>query len=67
LSGGLLILAAIMSYQIAAQVAGFVSEGMIPIHPPFVAGPTLVWVAMLLWSAWRLGRGGCRNRRNAAG
>ena len=58
LSGTMVILAVIVSHQLAVQVFGFFSEGMLPLYLPFVTGPTLVWVGVLVWSAWQLSRGG---------
>ncbi len=58
LSGTMVILAVIVSCQLAAAVPVFISDRMLPIYLPFVAGPTLVWIAMLVWCAWRLSREG---------
>ena len=62
LSGILLAIPVIVIVPTAAFVwNGFRTEHFLLIHLPFMLGPTLAWVAALLWSAWLL-----RRRKTAA-
>ena len=57
LSGILLAIPVIVIVPTTAFVLnGIRKEGFLMVHLPFMLGPTLVWVAALLWSAWLLYR-----------
>jgi hypothetical protein len=51
LSGLFLAISAVAAFEMVAFIASGVSSGMLAIHLPFMVGPTLVWIAALLWGA----------------
>ena len=58
LSGVMIAVSAVVLLQIAAFVREFLMRGMLLAFIPFVIGPSLVWIAVLLKSAWMLNRAG---------
>jgi hypothetical protein len=54
LAGVTLAVAAIVILEMSAFLTSGITGGMLALHIPFVVGPTLVWIAALLWSARRV-------------
>lgn len=56
LSGVMLATSAVVLVQIAAFVHESIQEGFLLVYLPFITGPSLIWIAALLRSAWLLRR-----------
>lgn len=54
ISGVMLATSVVVLVQVAAFVREFIQSDFLPVYLPFVLGPSVVWVAVLLRGAWML-------------
>ena len=54
ISGVMLATSVVVLAQVAAFVREFIRSDFLPVYLPFVLGPSVVWIAALLRSAWVL-------------